>query len=373
MFIQNIKATHFRNLEALELEFSRDFNIIYGDNAQGKSNLLECLFFLAYLKGFRSAKLAELRHYDQPVCSIEAKLSAGKAQYELRLVLEENRRRIFVDNSPVLRLGDYLGIMRLSLFEPKDVSLLQNSPATRRNALDRMLFNHRPLLLQDLDQYQKVLRAKASSLRAEQLDHKLLDVYDEQLEHFAQRIIYARIQYLFAINALLSNCFKTLFDESYDLQLEYISSSIRQKLDFREDSLSIDMVWAEYLSNMRRVRNNERMRRSSLAGPQRDDWSIQINAKSAKLYASQGQQRAIMLSLKMAELFYLKQSQGISPILLLDDVSSELDPERNRRLFEFLAEISSQVFLTTTSLRYFNFPKAVQKYEVINGEIQRKD
>lgn len=369
MFIDEIRVQHFRNLHTMHLRFSRGFNVLHGDNGQGKSNILEALFFLAYLKGFRSTKISDLLHYDQTQCKLQATLTHEASQIHLDLHLENKNRRILVDDSPIARIGDYLGLVRLSLFEPQDVALLQASPAARRIALDRMLFYHKPLILQDLEQYQKVLRAKANILRNEHCDLALLDVYDEQLSHYAERIILSRLNYLAHLNPLLQSTFKILFDESFDLRLIYNSPCFPQELVFGEQNQYTNDFWQVYHKNMRRMRNNERFRHMVLAGPHRDDWSILINNKYAKTYASQGQQRAILLSLKMAALLYLQQSQHISPILLLDDVSSELDPTRNRKLFDFLSHLKSQVFLTTTSLSYFPFQGAMQSYCVKQGQI----
>ena len=370
MFVQSIDISRFRNLEDMHLEFAPGFNVFYGDNAQGKSNLLEAVYVLAFLKGFRADRIPDMIRFDQERAQLSAVVCDGNAQTRLGMELTGRVRHAYIDGVPCNSVRSYLGILRAILFVPMDVGFMQAPPANRRSALDRMVFNLHPSYLVDLDQYQKVCKQKSAVLRSDTPDHALLDAYDEQLLKYGERIIRFRYDYFNLMAPHICRVFASIFDDSLRCLPVYKCSQMRSEIVFGAgNTASCDDlvgVWRDYI---RTSRDREIARQQILAGPHRDDWSLNLDGRQAKLFASQGQQRAMSLALKLAEIDCLKSEAGVEPVFLLDDVSSELDPVRNRKLFEHLNRITVQTFLTTTSKQHLSIDCVNRLFMVKSGSI----
>ncbi|MCL2325599.1 MAG: DNA replication/repair protein RecF [Proteobacteria bacterium] len=373
MFIDSLQVRSFRNIAEAELDFCRGFNIFHGANAQGKSNLLEAIFTLAFLKGFRSARLGELVSFGASQAQIGANVEREESLMRLDVWLEQGTRRAFIDKAPCERVRDYLGALRVILFVPSDVGLLQGSPSSRRTLLDRMVFNLRPVYLMDLDVYQRLIRLKSALLRQPSPDQALLDVYDGQLVEAGSRVLASRYRYLRALSPYVRAVFSTIFGSGHHCELIYQPDTYPQAivLDGRHTDIEASLC-STFQSRLRASRARELARGSACVGPHRDDWSLQLDGRSAREYASQGQQRALILALKMAEISCLQEECGIEPIFLLDDVSSELDPDRNSRLIAHLASLSAQTFLTTTSRTHFPAIQQGKVFHVSGGSIQHE-
>lgn len=371
MHLASLDILHFRNLSQVSLEFSEGFNVFYGANAQGKSNLLEAIYTLAFLKGFRADRLCDLIEFDAQKAQLAAVVQNNHATVRLGLELDQKLRRPFVDGMPCARARDYLGILRTILFVPMDVAFLQAPPQLRRTALDRMAFNLRPAYLIDLEQYQKIQKQKSAVLRSETPDQSLLDVYDAQLLPIGCRLIEARYDYLRLIAPHIRHVFASIFDQSLECLPVYHNANMRDDIQLGSGhEIPLAQVLDAYRTAMSKARERELARQQMIEGPHRDDWSIALNGRPAKLYASQGQQRAMSLAIKMAEIACLKAEADIEPVFLLDDVSSELDPVRHKRLFEYLNQLTTQTFLTTTSREHVHVDSVARMFSVDNGSIQ---
>ncbi|MBR4985646.1 MAG: DNA replication/repair protein RecF [Proteobacteria bacterium] len=371
MHISSLDILHFRNLALASLEFSSGFNVFYGANAQGKSNLLEAIYTLAFLKGFRADKLSDLIAFDTPKAQLSAVVHNGASTIRLGLELDTKLRRPYIDGSPCTRARDYLGILRAILFVPMDVAFLQAPPMQRRTSLDRMVFNLRPAYLIDLEQYQKLQKQKSAALRADTPDASLLDIYDEQLIPIGCRLIEARYQYLKLIAPHIRQVFAAIFDQDMACLPVYKNANMHDEIVLGNGcEPPLEQIIDAYRHAMANARQRELARQQMVEGPHRDDWSIALNGRPAKLYASQGQQRAMSLAIKMAEIACLKTEADIEPIFLLDDISSELDPVRHKRLFEYLNNLTAQTFLTTTSREHVHIDSVARMFSVDNGCIQ---
>lgn len=370
MFLESIDIKHFRNLTDIHLEFSPGFNVFYGANAQGKSNLLEAIYTLAFLKGFRGDRLPDLIEFDASGAQLSTLLNREGAKTRLSLALESHTRHAYIDGSPCTRARDYMGILRAILFIPMDVSIQQAAPQLRRTWLDKMVFNLKPAYLLDLEQYQKLVKQKSAALRCEQPDHALLDVYDAQIFPVASRLIEARYHYLKLLAPHITRVFSKIFDESFDCFPVYKSATRTENIVFGKDvPTPLQTVLDGYRNHQSGARHKELARQQISSGPHRDDWGFELNGRHARYYASQGQQRAMSLAIKIAEIECLKQEVGIEPVFLLDDVSSELDPVRHKRLFEYLNAISAQTFLTTTSRNHVPIENVAHIFRVEDGRI----
>ncbi len=370
MFVQSIDISRFRNLDDMHLDFAPGFNVFYGDNAQGKSNLLEAVYTLAFLKGFRADRIPDMIRFDQECAQLSAVVCDRNAQTRLGLELSGRVRHAYIDGMPCNSVRSYLGILRAILFVPMDVGFMQAPPANRRSALDRMVFNLHPSYLVDLDQYQKVCKQKSAVLRSETPDHTLLDAYDEQLLKYGERILRARYEYFKLMAPHICRVFASIFDDGLRCLPVYKSSQMRSEIVFGDgNTMSCDDLIGMWRDYIRTSRDREIARQQIQAGPHRDDWSLNLDGRQAKLFASQGQQRAMSLALKLAEIDCLKSEAGVEPVFLLDDVSSELDPVRNRKLFEHLNRITVQTFLTTTSRQHLSIDCVNRLFMVKSGSI----
>ena len=370
MFVQSIDLTDFRNLDDMHLEFAPGFNVFYGDNAQGKSNLLEAVYVLAFLKGFRADRIPDLIRFDKERARVAADVVDGNAKTRLGLELTGRVRHAFIDGAPCSSVRRYLGLLRAILFVPMDVGFMQAPPANRRSALDRMVFNLHPSYLVDLDQYQKVCKQKSSVLRSDNPDHTLLDAYDEQLALYGERLLRARYEYFSRMTPHIVRVFSSIFDDACVCLPMYKSSLMRTESVFGlDENDSVEPVIAAWRDYLKTARDREIARQQVLAGPHRDDWTLRLDGRQARYFASQGQQRAMSLALKLAEIECLKAEANVEPVFLLDDVSSELDPVRNQKLFEHLNRITVQTFLTTTSKQHLSIECVDRLFEVKNGRI----
>lgn len=371
MFLERLQIAHFRNIEACELELLPGFNLFYGGNAQGKSNLLEAVYALASLKGFRATRNSELIAFGQDAAIISASLDREGAKTRIDLQLNPRSRVGAIDGVPCSRLSDYLGVLRVILFVPADVYLLQAPPAQRRNFLDRMVFNMRPASLGDLEQYQRVSKMKLSLLRDLRVDKALLDVYDEQLVHFGTRILVARSQYLEKLAPFVSEAFGAIFGDSLSCRLSYRSTALKDAIHYDGSPTPTEADFRAGLTeSIERSRTRDMATHAISKGPQRDDWGLSLDGHEARQFSSQGQQRSLVLALKLAEIACLKALTRLEPVFLLDDVSSELDPTRNARLLEHLNAVTAQVLLTTTSRSHFALPAGTGIFNVENGKIR---
>lgn len=368
MFLKNIQISQFRNIGQAELEFCPGFNVLYGNNGQGKSNLLEAIYILAYLKGFRGAHISELVMQDRPGAQLSAVLDREGAQTKLGIELTGKQRKVWLDRNPCGRLADYLGVMRVILFVPSDVGLLQAAPLERRTCLDRMVFNHQPVYLDSLDRYTKTLRLKSSELRSEQPNHEMLDVYDQTLAYYGSEIIRARYQFFERIAPYLQASFSSIFDDRFLCQPQYMcASGGTHVFGHQGESMDLEELLDAFAKKLATSRQTELARQQCSSGPHRDDWTLVLNGRASRYFASQGQQRSMILALKMAEIACIKSLMGIEPVFLLDDISSELDPTRNARLANALYGMTTQTFLTTTSKQHFQLPSDGRMFHVEAG------
>jgi len=350
MKLLSLGARDFRNLVEFRLEPSPRFNVIAGPNAQGKTNLLEAVYVLASLKSFRTNKHREMIRFSADRAIIKADVERAGRRPTVRVELGKRRRHVYMDGQPVRRLGDYLGTVQAVLFAPEDVALLRGAPSDRRTFLDRAIFNSRATYLDDVSDHERVLKQRNAVLRDDNPRLDLIDVYTGQLIEIGARIAAARIDYLHHFRPFFARAFGEIFDAELDVDLGMsVSWADEVDLDTRADLEAIrDSMRATFTSK----RKSEMRRGYTLVGPQRDDFYIELAGRDASTHASQGQHRALVLALKTSEITMLRERFEIEPILLLDDVSSELDRARNAQLFDFLRGFEGQVFITTTSRDY---------------------
>jgi DNA replication and repair protein RecF len=357
-----LTAAGVRNLAPLELAPRARFNVFVGDNGQGKTNLLEAIYVAAALRSFRTARLTDLIAFGQPEARIGARVEKHGLIRVYEVELAPGSRKVRLDGKAARPLARYFGGFNVVVFTPEDLALPRGSPGDRRRFLDRAVFNLRPAYLATVQDYEKVLKQRNSVLRqsAEGMApvrvEELLAIYDVQLAQLAVVISDARAGLVAELREELARAFTAIV-------------RIDRRADARYVSRTAGATSRDVEGLLREGRARDLASGSTQLGPHRDDLAFELDEREAGLFASQGQLRAMLLAWKTAELAVLTRAHGDPPILLLDDVSSELDPTRNAYLFEHLAEQASQCFITTTHEGHVLLSRDRVDYRIRNGQI----
>jgi DNA replication and repair protein RecF len=337
---EHLSARGWRNLEPLELAPGARFNVFAGDNGQGKSNLLEALAYAATLRSFRGAPTAEIVGVGQERASLAAKITGPPAPHVMKVELHRPReegakaRSIALDGKRPRSTAAWLAICPVVLFHPGDLELAQGGPDARRALLDSMLEEMDPTYGATLAEYTKALRSRNRLLKTERAPASSIAAFDPILAKAGARIGVARRELVVAIAPLATRTFSAILGDEVPLSVRYAP-----RVEPTEEAIREALA---------RSLEKDLARKFTAEGPHADDVALEVRARGARHHASQGQQRTIVLALKVAELEVVADRIGRVPPLLLDDVSSELDRTRNRRFFELLADLGGQVFLTTT-------------------------
>lgn len=362
MIIRKLLLSNYRNYKNLELSLSPGINVINGDNAQGKTNLLEAIYYLGTLKSFRVRSEAELISWEQEWASIAADFvrpSGEKSQLEVRWAHNLKgkwERRVKRNGAGLNSLADFLSEVPLALFIPQDLALVQGAPDGRRRYLDILLCKSSARYLRTLVRYQQVLRQRNEWLRRyERRSHiQELDVWDEQLTVLAAYLVREREKTVSQLGSVVNEVFNALANTEADLQLNY-RASLQGEAD-------------EMLEALRNKREDELIRHLTLLGPHRDDIIIKMKGRSLKQCASQGQQRSAALAMRLAEAILMGRISENPAIVLLDDCFSELDQKRCHRLFDYLDTLG-QVILTSANRLEYKGRASVKEYIVNEGTI----
>jgi len=364
VYIGRLHAEHFRNLDTLEWWPHRHFNLVTGQNGQGKTNLLEAISVVAGLRSFRTARLQDCVQFGQERAAVAVQAQRQGVRCDLAIQFGASARKLFVDGKATAGVSGYLGKLVAVLFTASDLQLPHQEPEARRKYLDRVVFNHEPAHLIDLRHYERVLASRNALLRQARLgpvDPSLIDVYDRLLAQHGARIVARRHEVLARFTPVLTDVFSRIAAPGLTAEIAYAPRGVRSA-DKTTDDLQDELLRA-----LRDRRARDLAMGHSTRGPHRDDVGFWIAGRPAHMHASQGQCRSLVLALKIAEIRSLEASLGEPPILLMDDVSSELDAARNRALMTYLEELGGQVFLTTTDARFIRVAAPRQVFAVQAG------
>ncbi|MCB9641179.1 MAG: DNA replication/repair protein RecF [Myxococcales bacterium] len=357
---------HFRNLAHDPVPLHPRFNFFCGENGQGKTNLLEAIYYLFTLRPLRQVRPADLLAWGEPQATLKGEL-CGRVERVLSVQFGRQKRELFLNGGPPLSLDDYFSELQIVAFTPEEIQLVRGAPSLRRRFLDRAVFNTDLQYLREVRQYLKLLNHRNALLKSNSPDKALLDVLAEQFAQVAARLIRRRLLLLESLRPHLYDAYYRIFpDLSVEIDVNYQSSM--GSLPVCPPQLTPDAVRAfelelfeQMMSHLQKNRQRELDRRITLAGPHLDDLDFSFAGRPFKQVASQGQTRALVLALKIAEISEIKMRTGEHPLLLLDDVAGELDPRHSGKFFEFLEETDGQVLLSTTSLAYIQLPD-IQRY-----------
>ena len=333
MYIEKIKLNNFRNYENLEINLNKNINIIYGDNAQGKTNILEAIFLSSLGKSFRTNKEKEMIKFNSEKLLVEIfyqkKDRDGKVKIEIG-----NKKQISLNGIKIKKLSELLGNINIVIFTPDDINILRDGPAKRRRFLDMMIGQLRPNYVYNLNMYLKTIEQRNNYLRQIREENKpeeMLEIWDEKLAEYSEKIYNYRKEFIEKILNKINEIHSGITDEKEILKIEYLSNCLKKD---------------EYLKLLKERRKLDIIKGFTTKGVHRDDFVIYINGKEVNVYGSQGQNRTVVLSLKLAELNVIYDEIGEYPVFLLDDFMSELDEKRRKN---FLSNIkNAQVILTGT-------------------------
>lgn len=355
MLITELELQNFRNYEKQELKFNENINIFYGDNAQGKTNIIEAIFISAFGKSFRTSKEKELIKYNENFLNISLKYRNKDRDGSIKIQISD-KKNIFINGLKIKKLSELLGNINIVLFTPDDINILKNGPAERRRFLDMLIGQIRPNYVYNLNMYLKVLEQRNNylkQLRSEQVNEELLDIWDEKLAQYANKICLYRLEFIDKIKNKINSIHKKITENKEEIKIEYVT-----------DCANKDIL----LSQIKSRRKLDIIKGYTTKGIHRDDFNIYINNNLVNVYGSQGQHRTAVLSLKMCELEIIKDEIGESPILLLDDFMSELDAKRRKNFLNNIG--TTQVIITCTDEIKDNFERE-SVFFVNNGEVER--
>lgn len=342
MRVTRLAVRDWRNLHRAELWSDARFVVLHGDNAQGKTNLLEAVWMLATLRSFREVRPRRLVRQGAKVAHIEATAVGHTGTRQLRWRLVDGNRKLELDGAVPGSLSAWFEAVRAVLFCPEQVSIVRGGPDERRIFLDRAAFTARPPYLDIARDYRRVLRQKAALLRPGGAQPAELQVWNRRLVDLGARVAMARHQVLEELRGP--------FQDMHTAIAGPVADAGKVELSIRSlggEDEGVEAVRERLADALGRHRDEELRRGRVLVGPHRDDLVIELEGRPARAFASQGQARSLVLALKLAELAAAR-SRGQAPMLLVDDLTSELDRGRMQRLIEVLAELDNQVWLTTT-------------------------
>lgn len=360
MIIKSIELQNFRNYEDLNISFDEGTNIFYGDNAQGKTNILEAAYLSGTTKSHKCSKDKEMIRFGEQEAHIRTVVVKKDKEYQIDMHLKNNRSKgIAINKVPIKKASELFGILNMVFFSPEDLNIIKNGPVERRRFLDSELCQLDKIYLSDLTTYNKILNQRNKLLKDMVYRPDLKDtlpVWDMQLVETGRKIIRRRKQFVDELNDIVHDIHYRISGEKEDLLLQY-EPSIEDI--FFEDELS-------------RVKERDMRQCMTSVGPHRDDLLFSIGEVDIRKFGSQGQQRTSALSLKLSEIELVKRSIHDTPVLLLDDVLSELDSNRQNYLLNSIHD--TQTLITCTGLDEFvkNRFQINKIFKVVQGTVEER-
>ena len=359
MYISSLELADFRNIESLHMEFSQGTNILYGENAQGKTNILESLYMISTTKSHRGVRDRDMIRFGREESHIRSLIMKDGLDYRVDMHLRKNRSKgIAINGQRIRKASELIGLLHIVFFSPEDLGIVKNGPAERRRFMDMELCQLDAAYLHDLNQYNKTVENRNRLLRDISMFPDLgdtLDIWDAQLVKYGGRIIESRLRFIEDLNRIAGHIHGKISGGREHLFLQY-------EPNVQEDELE---------EKLRRSRERDIHMKTTSVGPHRDDFSFMDGDVDLRRYGSQGQQRTCALSLKLSEIDLVKNKTGHMPVLMLDDVLSELDSGRQNYLLNAIGGI--QTFVTCTGLDEFvsNRFQIDQVFKIESGQCSR--
>ena len=357
MIIKSLELANFRNYEELNISFDKGTNILYGDNAQGKTNILEAIYVSATTKSHKGSKDKEIINFDKEEAHIRTYLEKENVETRVDMHLRKNKSKgIAIDGQKIKKAADLMGLLNVVFFSPEDLSIIKDGPAERRRFADMELCQLDSFYLYNLNHYNKIIGQRNKLLKDMYFQPELketLNIWDSQLVSFGSKIIERREQFVKQLGDIIFDIHKKLSGGKEELVIDY------------EPDVSIE----DFEKQMKYNQDKDIRLKQTTTGPHRDDFSFVVNGVDIRKYGSQGQQRTAALSLKLSEIELVKKISKDTPVLLLDDVLSELDSNRQNYLLNSIGNI--QTIISCTGLdEFINNRFEINKiFKVTNGTV----
>lgn len=358
MIIQSLELKDYRNYRSLSIEFNKNINILFGNNAQGKTNILEALYMCATTKSHKGSKDKEMIRFKQDEAHLRLYLQKKEISHKIDMHLKKNKTKgVAIDGISIKKSSELFGLLNIVFFSPEDLSIIKNGPSERRKFMDLELCQLDKIYFYNLSKYNKILVQRNNLLKQIKSNPSLidtLDIWDEQLVNYGINIIKKREEFIVLLNKIIYQIHQKLTGGLEKIKVEY-DPSVKEK---------------EFHKELSKKREVDLKNLYTYVGPHKDDISFYVNGIDIRKFGSQGQQRTAALSLKLAEIDLVKKIINDTPILLLDDVLSELDKNRKNYLLDSINDV--QTIITCTGLdEFINGRIHVNKiFEVNNGVVR---
>lgn len=357
MHLAHLRLRDFRNYARLDADFAPGFHLLLGDNAQGKTNILEAIYLMATLRSFRGVGGAQMIRHGQKGYFVGG-CAVGQAEHDIKIYWSARERKLSLDGRSVKKLSEYLGTLRTVVFCTEDLQLVKGTGRTRRRFLDLLLTQTQPGYLALLQRYLYVVRSRNALLRQSAPDPQSLETFSAELGKLGGEIMRQRRELIPKLSPLARLAYRRISNDAEELRMDYQPN-----------------VKTDFAVELAQNRERERRFRATLIGPHRDELQLLLDDKSAAQFGSEGQKRTLAIALKMAQAEYLTGIHGSAPVLLIDDVMGELDVKRRSGLLPLLErarQSSGQVFMTCTEE---NWPRELgrdlERWQIASGTLAR--
>lgn len=369
MHVKTIKLINFRNYKNLDIELNDKLNVFLGDNAQGKTNLLESIYICSTGKSYRTSKDKELINLYKDKAYIGLKIEKDNNTKTIEIKFDKDKpKRVKINRVELDKISEIMGTLNVVIFSPEDLRLVKDGPSERRAFLDNEISQIKPKYRYNINRYNKILQQRNNLLKRIQLERnkiKVLEVWDVQLANIGSEIIKTRIDFLKKLKGISKEIHKMITGEKEELNIKYLPTfNIDVKWDIRDINLA-------FLNELKKRLENDIEKGTTCIGPHRDDISLIIDGLDCRIFGSQGQQRTAALSLKLAEVELIRDEVGEYPVLLLDDVLSELDYSRRNFLLSTFKDIQT-IITSTDDIKLDNMEKVKKSlFYIRQGTVEK--
>ena len=369
MIIDKISLSNFRNYDRLDIKFEKNMNIIIGNNAQGKTNILESIYVLALTKSYKQGIEENFIKFNENFTKIKGIIKTDKLKKDLEIFISLKGKKIKVNNNEIKKLSDYISNLNIIMFTPDDLEIIKGSPSFRRNLLNIQISQISKRYLQAYNEYNKILKIRNEYLKILYInnlaDFSYLDILTEKLIDKAIIVYQERQKYIDQINLNIPFIYENI------IGLKNIRLIYETNVDFK--TFEAEEIKKKLLEKYQQNKQRELVQGITLYGPHRDDFSFFIGDKNLKLFGSQGQQKIAVLSYKLAEISIFEQKLKTKPVLLLDDIFNEIDIKKRNKILAYINK-DIQSIITTTDLKNIN-KKMLENaviFEIKNNKVERK-
>lgn len=365
MKILNIKFHNFRNLKNASINLSEKINVFYGKNAQGKTSILEAIYFNSTGISFRTNKALEIIKYNENylISHIEYEDLIAKNIISIRYGDNINSKKEFFFNKKKISQTNFYGRINVIAYIPEDIILINGSPKNKRDFFDMEISQMDREYLENLKNYNRLLKIKNKYLKENMIKNLEFDVYEQEFIKYGAKIINSRIKYTKSLSIVLNLLYRKLFNSEQELSIKYESTSAKYNKG------SIEEIERELKKEIELKRNRELKYKFSLVGPHRDSFKFILNNYDAKINASQGEKKSIIFALKLSEIEIIKRNKKENPIIIIDDITSYFDENRRNSVLKYLEQKEIQVLISSTD----NLKIKSQNFYVEKGEIFRDE